>query len=352
MEEVYSALDTAILQNRNFAAYRIPGENKLRLVAAEDDAVRTLYNIEDLNGLKGYVIAPFHITHSTPIVCLDGDEMTLELPETDMFDLQQREPEITSRVSPRYKKRFRRFITPLQNWELDKVVLSRHAKIERPEEFSPTVAFLKACQMYTRSYVYLFHTPGTGTWIGSTPEILLTGEGEHWATAAIAGTQSMVDGKLPSFWSEKNFEEQRMVADYIHDQLSFFGLTPQAVGPYAIQAGQLSHLKTDFKFNLPNTNYLGDLLHILHPTPAVCGLPKENAYRFILDMEGYDRAYYSGFLGWLDPDGQSTLYVNLRCMHVDKILMLYTGSGLLPTSTSEEEWLETEEKLWTMKALI
>ncbi len=102
-------------------------------------------------------------------------------------------------------------------------------------------------------------------------------------------------------------------------------------GPYPAYAGALSHLKTDFHFSLKDNKGLGDLLKVRHPTPAVCGLPKEEAYRFILENEGYDRRYYSGFIGWLDPGGRTDIYVNLRCMHIeDKQLTLMPAVDYWP----------------------
>ena len=81
--------------------------------------------------------------------------------------------------------------------------------------------------------------------------------------------------------------------------------------------------------------------------------PKEAAYRFILANEGYDRSYYSGFIGRLDPDGKTGLYVNLRCMHIgNDSLTLYAGGGLLPSSDLKDEWLETEKKMQTLKRLL
>ena len=136
-------------------------------------------------------------------------------------------------------------------------------------------------------------------------------------------------------------------------RLLSLGIHSTESGPYPAYAGTLSHLKTDFHFSLRDNNGLGDLLKVLHPTPAVCGLPKEEAYRFILENEGYDRRYYSGFIGWLDPNGRTDLYVNLRCMHIeDERLTLYAGGGLLASSELNDEWLETEKKLQTMKRLI
>jgi hypothetical protein len=112
-------------------------------------------------------------------------------------------------------------------------------------------------------------------------------------------------------------------------------------------------LRSDFNFPLPDNKKLGELLKRLHPTPAVCGLPKEETYRFIRENEGYDRSYYSGFIGWLAPEGKSDLYVNLRCMNILRgSFVLYAGGGILASSEIESEWLETEAKMQTMKRLI
>ena len=104
---------------------------------------------------------------------------------------------------------------------------------------------------------------------------------------------------------------------------------------------------------MPDNKKLGKLLKRLHPTPAVCGLPKEETYRFIRKNEGYDRSYYSGFIGWLNPDEKSNLYVNLRCMNIlSDAFVLYAGGGILASSETESEWLETEAKMQTMMHLI
>ena len=105
--------------------------------------------------------------------------------------------------------------------------------------------------------------------MGGTPEILLSGEKGDWQTVALAGTQSLRDGKLPKSWDHKNWREQQLVASYIRRQLSTLGITPEEKGPYSARAGEVSHLKSDFFFSLPNPEKLGDVLQLLHPTPAV-----------------------------------------------------------------------------------
>jgi len=344
-------INELIRLNQSFVIYRIPYEKKLRFMQASTDSVHLLYSIEELNERNGYIIAPFHISANRPIILMQGEEKAWDI--NPMFPghistetIQKNKP------STAYVERFQTFLKALKEQELNKLVLSRSITIPK-EEFSPAEAFSIACHRYIRSYVYLYHTPETGTWLGSTPEVLLSGRDGSWHTVALAGTQPLQQGKVPSHWDEKNREEQVLVANYIRNQLSTFHIHPEEEGPYTVRAGELAHLKSDFRFSLPNENRLGDLLSALHPTPAICGLPKEKACQFICENEGYDRKYYSGFIGRLAPQGQSDLYVNLRCMNIEQdTLTLYAGGGILSSSVLEEEWQETEDKLQTMKRLI
>lgn len=356
----YKTIDSLIRQGRSFAIYRIPGEETPRFVMQASGSARLFYNIEDLNEQQGFVIAPFKVNCECPIALIRPDYS--ELPDSNKkecipMDLEFH-PNETENASERKTKGnyihcFDVFIKPLQERTLDKLVLSRSLTIDRENGFSPAKAFYKACKQYIRSYVYLCHTPQTGTWLGSTPEIILSGEKGEWHTVALAGTQPLQNGELPVHWSNKNKREQLLVSNYIHDQLSSLGIDSAMEGPYPARAGALCHLKSDFRFRLEESNKLGNLLNLLHPTPAVCGLPKEEAYRFILGNEGYDRRYYSGFIGWLNPEGRTDLYVNLRCMNIKaKTLILYAGGGLLSSSELSDEWQETEDKLQTMRALL
>ncbi len=187
--------------------------------------------------------------------------------------------------------------------------------------------------------------------MGSTPELLLQGTKEEWHTVALAGTRYLNDGVVT--WDDKNLREQHLVTSYILKQLSSFHITPEINGPYTVEAGSLAHLRTDFSFTLTNRPKPGTLLKALHPTPAVSGLPKEEAYRFIREHEEQNRLYYTGFIGMLDRKGDTDMYVNLRCMLIEKkSLTLFAGSGLLASSSLEDEWEETEQKLKTMLDII
>jgi isochorismate synthase len=127
-------------------------------------------------------------------------------------------------------------------------------------------------------------------------------------------------------------------------------------GPRTVVAGKLMHLRTDFSVNMQEVPYphLGtDMLTLLHPTSAVCGMPKEPAKAFILANEGYDRAFYSGFLGPVQVDGESHIFVNLRCLQLfEDTALLYAGAGITAESEPEKEWLETKMKMDTMRGII
>ena len=344
-------IDALIRQNRAFAVYRLPGENRLHFTRQANNAVRIFSSVESLNTQTGFVIAPFRVSESCPIILIDAEEDIFEIPE--IVAASGKNENIRKTPSSDYRSKFDLFIQALADKEFEKLVLSHCITIPRKTGFSPSAVFYRACQRYIRSYVYLFHTPQTGTWLGSTPEVLLSGREHQWHTVALAGTQSLRNGQLPETWDEKRREEQQLVTDYIRDCLHSFDVYPEETVPYTVQAGELAHLKTDFRFSLPGNQTLGELLNALHPTPAVCGLPKEKAFRFISENEGYDRRYYSGFIGRLNPDAQTDLYVNLRCMQIEnKNLLLYAGGGLVASSNLSEEWMETEDKFQTTLRII
>jgi len=346
-------IDALIRKNRAFAVYRLPCENRLHYIGQENSPVRVFSSVESLNKQNGFVIAPFRVSETCPIVLIEaGEETVFELP--DVVAASGKTENSRQAPSTDYRSRFDAFIQALADKEFEKLVLSYCMTVPHKTGFSPEKVFYRACKRYTRSYVYLFHTPQTGTWLGSTPELLLSGKENKWHTVALAGTLPLHDGKLPEIWDEKKQKEQQFVTDYIRNCLHSYDVCYEETGPYSVQAGELAHLKTDFRFSLPAGNQsLGELLNVLNPTPAVCGLPKEKTFRFITANEGYDRRYYSGFIGRLNPDEQTDLYVNLRCMQIeDNRLLLYAGGGLVDSSDLEEEWMETEDKLQTMLRII
>ena len=353
----------------SFALYRLPWTDECYFILQTSEGVETLDDISELNGKQGFVIAPFKQTDEHPIVLIRPDVTAYDWAEITqaITNLKYADAILSCKPLPgtpvstlneeerygRYYAAFNRFMEPLKTKRCKKLVLSRPAFCPIDEEFSPLATFVKACNAYPRMMIYLCHTPVSGTWLGSTPEILLSGQAMNWNTVALAGTMPIENGIEPSEWSAKNQEEQAIVAEYVRKIVKKHGRKMMEKGPYTARAGQLVHLKTDFLFQLKETGFLGDLLKELHPTPAVCGLPKTEAYEFITANEGYDRRYYSGFVGWIAPEGHTDVYVNLRCMEIRSTeAKLYAGGGILPSSEVRSEWEETGEKMKTMRNLI
>lgn len=356
-----SALDIdfeeVVAHRQSFVLFREPDSDILYTGWSYGDCNLTFQHLEELNGQEGYVIAPFRVDENHPIVLIPIDELDgYSLPKgiENLPPLKDIAIEKTD-VDEEYARQFELFAGKLRDKVFDKLVLSLSVERHGVEFNDMVKAFSYAFNRYPHSYVYMLYTPETGLWVGSTPETILQSKGDIiWSTVALAGTQPLLRGrKLPQRWSAKQRKEQEYVAAYIRRQLESMNIKFLEKGPYPAYAGALSHLKTDFYFLKPDEDKVGDLLSLLHPTPAVCGLPKEEAYRFILENEGYDRSYYSGFVGLLDPQDETDLYVNLRCMNMqDETLTLYAGGGLLASSKLHDEFQETEKKLQTMKGVI
>ena len=366
-------IDKLLQSSYNFALYRLPWTDEPILVFQKDTEITKLDSLKELNNKKGFVFAPFCPTAEHPVLLINADlhihgwnNMMQSLSEffpTERVDeikqISSSDDGLSTKPATEderkicYNDAFKRFINPLESGLFEKLVLSRSASYQLEEGFSPLEAFITACNSYPRMLVTLCHTAVSGTWVGSTPEIILNGQHPYWQTVALAGTMPMNGDEVPTDWSPKNQREQEIVTEYIQHVLKTFKSKATLKGPYTARAGHLVHLKTDFQFKLKKADLLGDLLDALHPTPAVCGLPKKEAYQFILDNEGYDRSYYSGIVGWLDPEDITHLYVNLRCMHItEKATTLYAGGGILPSSTAESEWEETQIKMNTMRKCL
>lgn len=350
-----------------------------------DDDPEELYSIDELNGKSGFVIAPFDATETCPILLMRPDivkTFRLKTEKEDAVKAGAKEVKAETKETAKvetvetvsnfakasdaekrsYAEDFEDFHDQLEEGRFDKIVLARCSHItsktahEKAEDL-----FKKACKMYPRLFIALISTAQSGTWLMATPEVLLSGNGCEFKTMALAGTQQAPPSDIVADkpvegveWSQKDREEQLYVSDYIEDVLSEFTDHCHKKGPYTTMAAQLYHLRTDFTFRLDDTDLLGDVLDALFPTPAICGIPKEETRQYILANESIDRKYYSGFVGPLMPNGDTHLYVSLRCMniHPGGKFDLYAGGGLLEESIMEKEWDETEAKMQTMKRVI
>ncbi len=251
-------------------------------------------------------------------------------------------------------------INEILSGTFEKVVLSRTLSIELQDDFDVTKTFQKLCTQYPHALISFVSIPEAGSWLGASPELLVCVEGKTtFRTTALAGTLPYIEGtNLKTVaWTQKDIEEQALVERYIISCFKKIRLREyEEHGPKTIVAGNLMHLKSDFTVDMNATNspQLGSvMLHLLHPTSAVCGVPLDTALEFLNKHEGYNRQFYTGYLGPVNFLDDTNLFVNLRCMQFsDGQATLYAGAGITEDSIPEKEWEETELKLNTLLKVI
>lgn len=237
----------------------------------------------------------------------------------------------------------------LNNSDCRKVVLSRKEQVAIPN-FDILSAYKRMLHKYENACVYLWSHPKVGTWMGASPERLLKFENNQVETTSLAGTQLYAEHLT---WGTKEMEEQQIVTDYIVEVLEDHVESVQIDGPKTSKAGTLAHLKSVITGKLKSSSEIKDIIEKLHPTPAVCGMPKQESFDFLSSNENYNRGFYTGFFGELSFENTTNLFVNLRCLqYQNQKVFIYVGGGITAASNSEKEWEETVSKANIMKAIL
>jgi len=346
MEDLKEELNKCLQRNVPFVFYRKPKSNIVKAIIQKDNSVSYFTDLS----VSGFVFAPF-----------DDRESSYFIPEeksiNNTYSIKYRKNDSPLREIGYFNTAERRnyievvqtAIDIINNSEIQKIVTSRKETVE-PNKINIFNTLEKLLYFYQQAFVYVWFHPLTGLWMGATPEILLEVDDNKFKTMALAGTRSY-EGTLQTNWGAKEIQEQQFVTDYI--QLKLKGLEINISDPVTIRAGSLLHICSEIKGELTNSHELYSLIRTLHPTPAVCGIPKDNAKQFILNNENYDREYYTGFLGEIDSGTVTNLYVNLRCMKINNTsINIYIGGGITKDSIPEDEWKETCIKSAVMKRVL
>jgi isochorismate synthase len=363
--EVYGRLiEACTRKNIPFVCFRLPEQSGFQTWIIESGKIQMFEKIDEVFNKSGFVYAPFHRKTNYPVIFFEP-EIIIE--NTDI------KPEITERIdsierlypkdqihppeeTPKslYLRQAEKIISQFDE-RFSKAVLSRVSHLSLKNELNAGRYFINLQEAYPDAFCHLIHIPGTGTWSGATPEMLLRMDPKIIQTVSLAGTRKFHQTVYPLIWEQKELEEQNIVTNYIIDCLRKFDISDYQVGPLqTVRAGLASHLSTTITFkNSGLKDNLSAFIEELHPTPAVCGLPKEDALNLILNTEIHNREYYSGYCGVLNIYGKSDLFVNIRCMKVfgDKVA-LFIGGGLTKGSDPEKEWKETRLKAQTLSKLI
>lgn len=247
-----------------------------------------------------------------------------------------------------YSKLASLYINNCKLSELDKIILSRIIKQSHDiNDLFPLFKHMNNNHEY--AFSYLLSNPKYGMWMGASPETLIKGsEKKKFTTIALAGSQQWSENII---WKNKELEEQNFVATYIEGILNKFSNNVEVSTKLeTLKAGKIAHIKSEFTFTL-NSSVL-ELIKKLHPTPAVCGIPKDNALKIIKRTELHKRQLYCGYIGEIS-NNDAELYVNLRCMKISKSnFYIFVGGGITSKSKVEKEWEETQLKAQTMLELL
>lgn len=331
----------------SFAIYRLPREGECHVICAEP---QELDGLDGLTGRTGFIMVPFAPHSGLPTLLFEGQPETVPMPEV-RDTLSPDAP--AGRISDEYLSDFRSLHGELTSGRLRKVVLARSREMGLRHGYDTMGMFANACAAYPSAFVALVATPWGGTWLTATPELLLESHGGRLRTVALAGTMRRGEEVVTPTWSKKNREEQAVVAAYVQESISPYAKECERGETETIASGGLLHLMTTFRFSLRHGATVADVATALHPTPAVCGMPKDAALRAITAHEHCRREYYSGFAGPVTADGDADLYVTLRCAKIDGDgCTLYAGGGLMPESKAEDEWDETEAKMEAIRRTL
>ncbi len=336
--------------------YRLPHSKEIKLVMGVSEKLHYGVN-EQVIARNGFVFEPFDNVEVKGVfinetLSAEGLQFNNELRQllSTFYTSTQADDQKHCGYDD-YQQQFDLMYKAIADKHIDKVILSRTMAGPALNGAKVIELFEELCGQYPHAFVYAVNTPESGVWVGAGPELLLKNDGSQLSTVSLAGTLPNISN---SEWSNKELEEQALVTDYIEQVLLSHQVTAiKEEGPETIGAGQVKHLCTYFSFDsaLINGNHLG-LLYELHPTPAVCGMPKKESYQLILDVEKHDRAFYSGFLGPVG-EGRYEFYVNIRCLKVyEKSSALFIGGGVIKDSKVKKEWEETELKAQTLLSVL
>ena len=355
----------------SFVAFKLPGSSIVEGYIQREPCDIVQYS-NDADMASGFIIAPFDLRGPDKTYCIRPDiRFSFKGDKADLiggdisflidFSNSEEKPkkwhtsemcEEESLDEKSYLELVALAKESITRGELKKVVISRQLEHPIGTDFSPTGTFKELCSRYPEMFCCLISTPGTGTWIGASPELLLQIERDNFSTVALAGTRG--SSLFKERWGQKELEEQAWVSSYLSETMQKNGMRNiESHGPFTMQAGNLEHLKTTFSARLTQASSFSHLMETFHPTPAVCGTPKNNARDFILKHEEHFRSYYSGFWGVMNKKNQCSLFVNLRCMKIlSDRAFLYVGGGITKSSIAKNEWQETELKAQTLLSIL
>ena len=265
---------------------------------------------------------------------------------------------ISSPSGNHYKQGVSDLIDLFANTDLAKVVLSRAIEVATDTDIHQPILLRNLLSINTKGYTFAANISESQKLIGASPELLVAKKGCHLISNPLAGSrprsdsdeqnQSAINSLLNT---NKDLHEHGLVVEEIERVMSKYCYnlyTPMV--PSVIETNTMLHLSTvlEGQVNHPEINVLRVAAE-LHPTPAVCGYPRETAYEAICKLEQFDRGYFTGMVGWCDSRGNGEWVVTIRCAEVQKRQMkVFAGAGIVNGSHPQSELDETGAKMNTI----
>src|SRR5918993_2477024 len=259
-----------------------------------------------------------------------------------------------------YEQAVERAVERIRSGELEKIVLAREVRAHAPSPHDPGAVLGALRELFPACYCWCVVTPDAA-FVGASPELLVRRDGQRASTVALAGTtrrsaDPAVDDHLGQqlLGSAKNRDEQAIVARRIERTLAPVSLWVAAAGdPVLVKVHNVQHLATPIRAQLADPVPTVELAGMLHPTPAVGGEPAEKALPLIPALEGLDRGWYAGPVGWTDLAEDGEFCVALRCALLrGSVAHLYAGEGIVGDSEPASELEANEAKLQALLPLL
>jgi isochorismate synthase len=259
-----------------------------------------------------------------------------------------------------YEQAVARAVERIKAKAFDKIVLAREVHVHAPVDHDPA-AVLGVLREAFPSCHLVCAGRGDAAFVAASPELLIRRDGERAATLALAGsTRRSADPAVDDHLGErllrsaKDREEQAIVTRRIARTLRPYAVWVTARDePEVVKMANIQHLGTPIRAQLSRPVSVIELAGLLHPTPAVGGEPLQQAAPLIPALEGLDRGWYAGPIGWADLDEDGEFVVGLRCALLrGTVARCYAGVGVVRDSDPAAELAETEVKLQALLPVL
>lgn len=251
---------------------------------------------------------------------------------------------------PSWQRAVEEILAAIQDGPMEKAVLARILDVSTMGAIDPVDVLEHLRRENADAHVFLFEPAAGSPIVGATPEALASVRGDRFSATAVAGSvsrgatdeeQHALARKLLN--SAKNRVEHAFTVKEIVARLKPLSRAVEVQAePHVLTLARIQHLETRIKAVLrPGASVL-DLVAALHPTPAVCGLPRDAALDLLSRNEPFERGWYAGPVGWFDTRGDGVFVPALRtAVARSTTWRLFAGAGIVPGSDPDAEWDET-----------